>query len=303
MSKHTVTLLAAAGLFAACAAPTPRNDGQLGLDSLLQPGRVDSDTATASAMATAGQGIEVGEIARGHSPGAQPFRLRRAANLAGDTVYSQFRFELEPDSSAEQASFAYGISDDLTLDLMVGAGQHYSTLSVATDPGQLLDFGGQYRLVGGPGELTVSGRFDLVLSDEQSFQGGSIISLGGEGGPTAATPGSKKVSFQPSALIDVPFGMSGSTLFASLGGRFGDSTDPALAVGSGFRMPLGRVDFITEADIVMQSVPGPNVREAYLTPGIEWTVREKLDIALGVSIGLTRTSEDWRAMISMGVRI
>ncbi|MCR9244162.1 MAG: hypothetical protein NXI31_03965 [bacterium] len=230
-------------------------------------------------------------------PASRPLRIRQADTLGEGDRYSSFRFELNPDDSAAYANFAYGLFDDTTIDVLIGTGQQFETISSAQDPGTLLDFGVQHRFLSTDSGVILSGRLDVVLSDDRSFEAFALpesVNVSGQ---------SKRISFQPQVLMQMPIGNSGAHLYASSGLRLGDKTEPAITIGSGVRVPVGRVDLVTELDWLYQGVDGvPDASEGYLTPGIVFPVREKLDVSIGTAIGLSSTSEDWRAMITMGVR-
>lgn len=235
-------------------------------------------------------------IEHGERPASRPFRIRRSAPLPEGRFYSQARLQAGADQNALQASLDYGFSDSVMLGVAVSNGHDATTISLAEDPGRLIDFGAQwcfYQEKGGPRLAT---RLDVVLSDETSFEPG-----GGVGIPSGRDS-SSKVSYQPSLLASFPVGSDGVSIYSSAGIRLGDRTEPTIALGAGLRVPLVFADFVTEIDWARQSLDGGRINEAYLTPGLEWTAREKLFLAVGASIGLTRTSEDWMASFTMGVR-
>jgi len=232
----------------------------------------------------------------GEQAASKPFRVRRSAPLREGEVYSQVRAQTGSDSSAAQASFDYGFSDSLMFGVAVGSGHDSTTISLAEKPGRLIDFGAQWCVYNEKGGPRLATRLDVVLADKTAFE------PGGGGFAPDERDNSSKVSFQPSLLASFPIGSDGISIYGTAGIRLGDRTEPTVALGGGVRVPLGFADFVTEIDWARQSLDGGRIQETYLTPGLEWRAREKLFLAVGTSIGLTRTSEDWMASFTMGVR-
>lgn len=280
---RSILMLALVSAVGACTTTAPR---------AVLHGSTVFPPASPSAESKASVGGEHGE-----RPASRPFRMRRASTLREGEVYSQTRVQTGAENSALQASFDYGISDALMLGVFVGSGHDLTTISLADKPGRLLDFGAQYCFYGEEGGPRLSARFDLVLANKTAFEPGA------DPDPFAEDrAGSSKISYQPSLLASFPVGDEGISIYSSAGVRLGDRTEPTIALAAGIRVPLAFAGFVTEIDWARQSLDGGRINETYLTPGLEWTVREKLFIAVGTSIGLTRTSEDWMASLTMGVR-
>lgn len=224
--------------------------------------------------------------------GTQPFRLRHAETLTAERWAAQFRIEdnsgaagLLPGTIGGFFSTAYGVTDRFMLQVQVSDGHQYETISAATTPGRVYDAGAQYSFVDDC-DWTIAGRFDVVLADTSAFE---------------PVNGSRKVSFQPGLLTNLSL-CDSLDLYTSTTLRLTDSSEPALAVGVGIRAPLGKINFFLEADaIAQQVVGGQDILEAYLTPGIQYVLRDKIDINLSPSIGLSDTSFDWRFAVTMGV--
>lgn len=237
-------------------------------------------------------------------PGAslRPLRVRRPEFLQQGRSATQFRYEDNAESSAYYAAFAHGLFDDFVLDAQIGNGHQFETVSLAAEPNTLFDFGLQYGLVGERGDFRIAPRLDIVLSDESSFDPTAADDSAIGEGPLADRTQPAKVNFQPSLLFGAPLDDDGAEIYGLLGVRLGDATEPAFACGGGLVVPLGRVKFLLEADLVIQTLEPKAIEEAYLTPGLLLTLREKLDFSFGPSIGLTDDSIDWRVTATLGVR-
>ena len=167
----------------------------------------------------------------------------------------------------------------------ISDGHQYETISVAQAPGRVFDAGAQYRFVDSD-RLTVAGRFDVVLADTSAFE---------------PVTGSSKVSIQPGLLANYDI-CDGLDFYTGTSLRMADGVEPALSLGFGILAPVGKVKFFLETDAVVQKIEGgKDVFESYLTPGIQFVLRDKIDINVAPSIGLSSTSYDWRFAVTMGV--
>jgi hypothetical protein len=304
-------------LGAACATPspavrpTPATASDLGFDL---PAATPPDAKAPAAAGRTRRDDEPGQEPVDPWAGVRPFRVRLPGTLAvGDSVL-QARFDDTDDDSSAFFTFARGVYPDVMVDFTIGTGHQVETIAEAEEPGFVFQAGAQYALIGRPGELRIAPRFDLVLADEKAFEGivepDNQQTFGNnneeDGNPTS------RVSFQPGVVFGVPLTEGGAELYGNASGRFGDGTRGALWFGAGVRLPLGRAAFYTEAELLRQDaresllVAGSGststYTEAYLTAGFQFTLRERLDLHIGPSIGLTRESTDWRVVASMGVR-
>lgn len=288
MTRATIAGVALAAIAAACAAPSPL-PRPTWADARSPQGESDDGSAPGAALAAAPPRRSTGNAeAAQRRAGTQPFLVRQPQNLRVGRTASQFRFEVNSDEAGGYVSAAHGVFDDLLVHAQVGTGQQFETVSLAADPGTLFDLGVQYALSDDP-DLQVAARFDLVLSDEPSFE-------------SRPDPNeSSQASFQPSLLVGGPLG-DDLDFYGQLGVRVGDGVEPAYSAGAGIVAPLGRVNLFVETSFVAQQrEPGKDVLEAYLTPGLQFLLRDKVDVSIAPSIGLSSTSYDWRVLFTMGV--
>lgn len=310
MSARTMTLLALPLLSAACAMtdttlrvaypqdpqPVGSEEPPAAPDATQDPEEQNSDEPESAEIDFTVQAKPRRIKKPTRRAGTQPGRLRQAQTLPAERWTAQFRIEensgagsILPGSTGGFFSTAYGVTDRFMVQAQIGDGHQYETVSAATAPGRVFDAAAQYRFLDSE-RLTVAGRLDVVLADTSAFDPASS---------------SRKVSIQPGILANYSI-CDGLDFYSSTTLRLNelrlDDEDGALALGFGFLAPVGRVKFFLEADAILQKVEGgKDIFESYLTPGIQFQLRDKIDINVAPSIGLSSTSFDWRFAVTMGV--
>jgi hypothetical protein len=227
------------------------------------------------------------------------FRVGSAEVLGEGEFRTDFRFQKHDDGASGTVGVAYGLFDRVQLDLRVGTGDQHETILDSVEPGLFADLGVQWQFVRTQ-RFTMSTRLDAVLSDEASFEEGAE----GLRDEDLVERRYSRASVQPS--LQAIYRTGNVDLFAEFGGRIGDTTEEAYEVGTGVSVPIGRAAFVGEFSYVYQNRDrlerNDDYGTSYFTPGIVFWPRERLEIHLGPSFGLTSESYDWSLQASLAVR-
>jgi len=220
-------------------------------------------------------------------PEVQPWKLPRMEHpgvLQEGAFEAVFTYENNDESSAFRAGLGYGVTDRVTIHSYVGSGDQPDTVFLGDKPGIVFDIGGQVALNDPNSKHLYAARLDVVLSDEESFEFVNRTT-------------DSKANFQPSFIAG--WGVDeGAAFFAEIGARLGESTDPALVAAGAVTIPVKAVTFVVEVDAAIQD----DADEVYVTPAVVFNPRDKIQLRLSPSIGLTEDSLDWRVMATFGVR-
>jgi hypothetical protein len=105
--------------------------------------------------------------------------------------------------------------------------------------------------------------------------------------------GGGQFAWAPSLLSGFRFGQA--EVYASIGGEFGDGGDSFFTYSIAGAYPWKQ--FVGLAELTGESGSGVDV--LYFSPGVYWLPNDKLQLGLGIPIGVTSDSDDYRVVFKV----
>jgi len=218
----------------------------------------------------------------------QPGEQRNAGGLfpelfVGDKIYSQEKGEwyliLTPSfakGSHEkefelEAELIYGLTDELQLSI--------EAPYIVLNP----DVGHQHQ---GLGDISLAVDYDFIQNSRMALGVKGQVSI--PTGDEDRDLGAGQFLYSPEILSAFRFGEA--ELYATVGGVFGDDHPDLFTYSVAGAYPWERFIGVLE----LTGAHGRDSDVVYITPGAYWNASEKIQLGLGVPIGLTEDSDDYQ---------
>ena len=205
--------------------------------------------------------------------------------FVGEKIYLQDKGEfvlvLSPSfskgSSGNETELSAEVKYGLTSRLQISAEFPY----VFTDPKD-------DKQHDGIGDMSCAVNYNFLQKDE--FALGARLELVIPTGNERRDLGGGELVLAPSLLASVRVGKG--EIYAGIGGEFGEHGD-AFTYSIAGAYPWERFVGVLE----LTGVTGDHEDTLYVAPGVYWHINEKIDLGVGVPIGLTHDSDDYRIVV------
>jgi len=180
--------------------------------------------------------------------------------------HDEKEFELE-------AEVIYGLTDELQLSAEIPC--------AIVNP----DNGSQHQ---GIGDVTLAANYNFLQARDFALgvRAAFLIPTGDEDRDL----GAGQFIWSPSLLGAVRVGQG--EIYGAVGGEFGDNHDDAFTYTLAGAYPWQSLVGVFE----VTGANGSGADVLYLTPGVYWNVREGIQVGVGVPIGVTDDSDDYRGI-------